>query len=415
MAVKVNPPPQIKLPKSFNKDPEVREYFRRFDRMILQLWKRTGGGEDFISESRDDSTTQSNTPQLSGIKKDIQNLEKQQTSTNNAHLIQRIEELESANKRLESAPLLKRIEELESRSYARPTLIDHVEDTRYLPHVGALRAEIKEVPAGNVIGPSTSTDNAIARYNLTTGQLLQNSSVLIDDSNNITGVGSLDMTGIAANKLVVSSSNVASTPTISFGDGDTGFYEVADDELGVSVATNLVFKYTATSLEFSQNLTASDGKGLDFSAYTDGSVAGSTTSQILLDYEEGTFTPGLRGSVTSGDHTYTTQVGFYTKVGRLVTIHGRITVNSQGTLDGLVYITGFPYTSSSTANTNGTINFSHATSFNITATESLTANVQSNATEAIIKIWNSTAGATNMDDADLTDGADFYFMGQYIV
>jgi len=38
---------------------------------------------------------------------------------------------------------------------------------------------------GNVVGPASSTDNAIARFDTTTGKLLQNSSVLLDDSGNI--------------------------------------------------------------------------------------------------------------------------------------------------------------------------------------------------------------------------------------
>jgi hypothetical protein len=39
--------------------------------------------------------------------------------------------------------------------------------------------------AGDVEGPASSTDNAIARYDGTTGKLIQNSSVTIDDSGNI--------------------------------------------------------------------------------------------------------------------------------------------------------------------------------------------------------------------------------------
>ncbi len=42
---------------------------------------------------------------------------------------------------------------------------------------------------GDVVGPGSSTDNAIARFNLATGKLLQNSAVLVDDSGNMTGIG----------------------------------------------------------------------------------------------------------------------------------------------------------------------------------------------------------------------------------
>jgi len=41
--------------------------------------------------------------------------------------------------------------------------------------------------SGDVTGPGSSTDNAIARYDLATGKIIQNSGVTIDDSNNIDG------------------------------------------------------------------------------------------------------------------------------------------------------------------------------------------------------------------------------------
>lgn len=44
---------------------------------------------------------------------------------------------------------------------------------------------------GNVTGPATSTDNAIARFNGTTGQIIKNSGVIIDNSNNVTLPGTL--------------------------------------------------------------------------------------------------------------------------------------------------------------------------------------------------------------------------------
>lgn len=40
--------------------------------------------------------------------------------------------------------------------------------------------------SGDVVGPSSATDHAIARYDLTTGKLIQDSSVTIDDSGNVT-------------------------------------------------------------------------------------------------------------------------------------------------------------------------------------------------------------------------------------
>ena len=40
--------------------------------------------------------------------------------------------------------------------------------------------------SGDVVGPASATDNAIVRFNLTTGKLIQNSGASVDDSGNIT-------------------------------------------------------------------------------------------------------------------------------------------------------------------------------------------------------------------------------------
>lgn len=45
---------------------------------------------------------------------------------------------------------------------------------------------------GDVNGPASSTDNAIVRFDSTTGKLLQNSGVTIDDTNNMTIAGTVD-------------------------------------------------------------------------------------------------------------------------------------------------------------------------------------------------------------------------------
>lgn len=45
--------------------------------------------------------------------------------------------------------------------------------------------------AGDVVGPSSATDNAIARFDTTTGKLIQNSAVTISDAGDMSGVSSL--------------------------------------------------------------------------------------------------------------------------------------------------------------------------------------------------------------------------------
>lgn len=51
---------------------------------------------------------------------------------------------------------------------------------------------------GNAVrGPGLSTDNAVARWDGTSGQFLNNSGVIIDDSNNVSGIVNLTTTGNA--------------------------------------------------------------------------------------------------------------------------------------------------------------------------------------------------------------------------
>lgn len=81
------------------------------------------------------------------------------------------------------------------------------------------------------------------------------------------------------------------------------------------------------------NLAFPSGKGIDFSAA--GNAAG-MTSELLDDYEEGTFTASFSGS------TFTT-TGYYTKVGRLVHIHLYASGINVTSTTGAV-VSGLPFT-----------------------------------------------------------------------
>lgn len=91
------------------------------------------------------------------------------------------------------------------------------------------------------------------------------------------------------------------------------------------------------------------GKGIDFSA--DSSAPG-MTSELLDDYEEGTFTPTVAGTSTAGTATYTAQLGKYTKIGRLVTCTVRLNW-SAGTGTGNLLFSGLPFASASDATYGG--------------------------------------------------------------
>lgn len=72
---------------------------------------------------------------------------------------------------------------------------------------------------GDVTGPATSTDNAVARWDGATGKLLQNSVVIVDDTGNTSGVANLTMANGGA---VRTTTTLGNTFLIQAYDNDTG-------------------------------------------------------------------------------------------------------------------------------------------------------------------------------------------------
>jgi hypothetical protein len=92
---------------------------------------------------------------------------------------------------------------------------------------------------GDVVGPTGATDNAVARYDTTTGKLLQNSIVLISDAGAVSGVTTLAASTSVTTPIVQASNsaglalrNSAGTSQISMGAG-------GGDNVTVAVSTNL--------------------------------------------------------------------------------------------------------------------------------------------------------------------------------
>ena len=90
--------------------------------------------------------------------------------------------------------------------------------------------------------------------------------------------------------------------------------------------------------------------GIDFVDFGHGS--GSMSSELLDDYEEGTWTPAL--GRTSSDYSYSTQDGVYTKLGRIVAVRFKCVISSvttQGTR--MIRLSGGPFSSGSVGNYGG--------------------------------------------------------------
>ena len=121
--------------------------------------------------------------------------------------------------------------------------------------------------------------------------------------------------------------------------GNNSTYIYNKEDAPIYFGTNATERAT-----IDEHLTISDGNlvigtsghGIDFSAA--GNASG-MTSELLDDYEEGTFTPTC---VSGGFGNWSANVGRYTKIGRLVNISWEEGFNSSGDGSTLI-IGGLPY------------------------------------------------------------------------
>jgi len=114
---------------------------------------------------------------------------------------------------------------------------------------------------------------------------------------------------------------------------------------GVTITENLVSEGDLSILN-GNLIIGTLGKGIDFSATS--SSAG-MSSEILDDYEYGTWTPTAIFSGGNGDLSYGIQVGRYVKVGKVVTCTGYL-LFGESTASGNLQIGGLPFQAASISN-----------------------------------------------------------------
>ena len=107
---------------------------------------------------------------------------------------------------------------------------------------------------------------------------------------------------------------------------------------------------SSTALTIANGLTLTDGDvtlasghGISFSATSD---ASGMSNELLDDYEEGTWTPGVIGSGTAGSFSGGSVSGNYTRIGNSVAVWFGVTGTQSGA-SGALTITGLPFTSKS--------------------------------------------------------------------
>ena len=200
-------------------------------------------------------------------------------------------------------------------------------------------------PSGRHIinrGSTAQSFSALEIFQETTSMANDFRAALALWSNTYTGEDS--GTGVDLGGVVTDSG-----PYRTFG-GIKGVKENATDN---DTAGRLEFWTRATSGTYSRKASFTStgnlafyaaGNGLDFS----NTATVNATSNILDDYEQGTFTPSF--GIGSAVATYDTQTGDYIKVGKKVTIQVILISNSiTGTLDSnILTLEGLPFTIANT-------------------------------------------------------------------
>ena len=134
---------------------------------------------------------------------------------------------------------------------------------------------------------------------------------------------------------------------VYIGTGDTGvrFVDSLDCLLPLNTSTNAT-RDAAIDIGYNDGGRFKDLYLSGGVVFGDAGGSGTSTSNTLDSYEEGTFTPTAFGASTAGTTTYASQIGSYTKVGDMVSVDIYISWSAM-TGTGNLEIGGLPFTSSS--------------------------------------------------------------------
>ena len=131
---------------------------------------------------------------------------------------------------------------------------------------------------------------------------------------------------------------------------------IGTDNPGIKVAVAGDVR-VQNSIDESQYLTISH-QGIDFQNTGVGSST-TSSSHLLDDYEEGTWTPTYLGTTGNPTITYTVQLGVYTKIGNTVHCQGRLQTSAASGGSGAVQVGNFPF-ECKTGNDRGVLNIGYS-------------------------------------------------------
>ncbi len=117
--VQVNPPPLIRMPKKFAKDPELNSYFTHLERFWLQMWTKIGGGDDIISQNIGAEDSNNQIMYLSGllqeIRYEIQDIDKNAAVIDLSGVLNRLDNIENNMQTITLNDIYQRLNDIEDQ------------------------------------------------------------------------------------------------------------------------------------------------------------------------------------------------------------------------------------------------------------------------------------------------------------
>lgn len=124
----------------------------------------------------------------------------------------------------------------------------------------------------------------------------------------------------------------------------------------------------------------------------------SAGANVLDDYEEGTWTPGIAFGGTATGITYAFQDGHYTKIGRQVSVTFIVTLSNKGSSTGSATLTGLPFASAGFSD-----GWASAVVWGSMTSTLVNVTVQKDSSSTTASIRGATAAAVNL--SSLTETA----------
>ena len=217
---------------------------------------------------------------------------------------------------------------------------------------------------GAVTGPASATTNAIARYNGTTGKIIKNSNVTIDDTGNITTPGNINLSTGGANivwnsdtqqqRIKTTDDSTADTPVFTFqqssnsGSAWTDLMTIKDN--GKVVATTFVGALDGNASTATKATQDESGNNIKASYASSFSISGHT---ITLQNKNGT----SLGTVTVPDNDTKNTAGSTDTSNKIYLIGATSQAdNPQTYSDNEVYVQNGTLYAVKTADLSGTAN-----------------------------------------------------------